>query len=344
MRAVNRFESNLLKIVYCVFGNISLQKTLPVLAKSSKRPKCLSRDTVELVKQALTKGITKKLASDSGWKIESFLRAGKSKTGRLWDRSDPESLGLEFSKHSLDFLIWMTCTDLTRKTFWKMASPDELTLGDKYLMGAVWEVIGPTDIAVNWSGRELMYQNGLAVLLQPKAFAKNIQEADFQPWVTGQGAAIMEAMQGNLAAQWVKMEESKFYISGIEAMLRLGQAQGQTLTRFMDAADAAGRRDLCRFVLVALSTILKNRSELKPWICSLDVSGLRVADRTGVYESAAALLLQAPRLQKWHQESLTSGYLDENYAIMQLWKSEWERMEIQPSIDKAIQISRAVSF
>src|SRR5213596_3006476 len=37
-----------------------------------------------------------------------FLRNGQPRDGRLWDRSSPEDLALAFSRHALEFLIWIT--------------------------------------------------------------------------------------------------------------------------------------------------------------------------------------------------------------------------------------------
>ena len=151
-------------------------------------------------------------------------------------------------------------------------------------------------------------------------------------------------MQEQLAENWVEGELRKKLIRSPDQMLRVGQKQKSVLGQFMDAADAVGRRDLCRFILHVLKRILEKRSELNGWTESLNTTGLRIADRTEIKEAAAAVLLQANRLQKWNQQSLTSGYLDENYSQMQLWKADWERLEMQPVIDKAIGICREVSF
>ncbi len=344
---VNRFESNLLEIVYCIFGNRSFQQTLPLFLKPSRRPRCLSLETIELVKQALVKGTTQKLASDSGWRMGTFLRDGQVKTGRLWDRTDPKKLGLEFSKCSLDFLIWVTAADLSKQEFWKWSTSDSerLTLGDRFLFCAIMELLGSTDIGNRWSNKRPFFTNGLAVLMLTDRFAEeNIAETEFHPWVVGQGGAVLEGLQSVLAKNWIEMEERKAQINEVEKMQNVGRAQALALERFMDAADAAGRRDLCRFLLVVFKRILENQNELRDWTGALDVSGIRVADRTVTYQAAAAVLLQANRLQRWQQESQTSGFLDENYVAMKLWKSDWERLNMQPLIDRAIRIGREASF
>ena len=48
---------------------------------------------------ALGKGTVELLARAGGWRPEAFLRNGKAKEGRLWDRTPPRELGLPFSRY-----------------------------------------------------------------------------------------------------------------------------------------------------------------------------------------------------------------------------------------------------
>jgi len=72
------------------------------------RPLSLSRTCVELVADGLAKGCMTWLARSGGWRRERFLRDGQPRTGRLWERWEPATLGLAFSRHSLEFLVWIT--------------------------------------------------------------------------------------------------------------------------------------------------------------------------------------------------------------------------------------------
>src|SRR5947209_5453334 len=71
-------------------------------------PACLSRPAVRLVKDALAKGCVFLLARRGGWRVERHLRGGRVAEGRLWQRTPPAELGLTFSRHALEFLVWIT--------------------------------------------------------------------------------------------------------------------------------------------------------------------------------------------------------------------------------------------
>ncbi len=346
MRSVTRFESNLLKIVYCVFGNYPVANAYPVLRQPCRTQPCLSSDTVELVQAAIAKGVTEQLATDSGWKTQTFLRQSKPKTGRVWERTLPSELGLEFSKYSLEFLIWITSADLSKKRFWRAPDIEKLTLGDQYLFFAVLDKFAMTEFGMAWQSKNIFRRNGLYALMNAHRIRlEDVDEiSDFEIWTQGKGAVILEAMQGLLTQRWVEMEQYKSRITTVEAMNKVGVAQERVLDRLMTKADSVGRRDLCRFLLETFKKILKNEGELKSWTRSLRTKGLRIADRTEAYQNAASLLRQADRLEKWHKDSVATGYMDENYAATQLWKSDWERLNVQPAINRAQAILREITF
>ena len=43
-----------------------------------------------------------------GWRNERYLRDGKPTPGRLWERIPLEERSLAFSRHVLDFVVWLT--------------------------------------------------------------------------------------------------------------------------------------------------------------------------------------------------------------------------------------------
>ena len=104
MKSISRFEVNLLRVLRAVVQQAPVEHVLPLLVKPLPRPKCLSRDAVDLVEDTLAKGCVQFLAR-RGWMRERFMRAGTSTEGRLWQRSTPAELGLAFSPHALEFLL-----------------------------------------------------------------------------------------------------------------------------------------------------------------------------------------------------------------------------------------------
>src|SRR5687768_8729293 len=102
MKSVSRFEANLLRLLHYFLQQAPVQQALPLLEAKVDRPKCLSRDAVELVQDALAKGCVLLLVRLGGWRRERFLRSEKPVEGRLWERTKPPELALSFSRNALD--------------------------------------------------------------------------------------------------------------------------------------------------------------------------------------------------------------------------------------------------
>src|SRR5262245_3192460 len=130
MRVVSRFESNLLRLLHFFLQRLPREQAGKLLAEARSAPPCLSRPAVELVQDALSKGCVELLVRSGAWRRERFLRGDRVAEGRLWVRTPPQVLGLSFSRHSLEFLVWVTST---RPGEWKSGwKPPEkrLTVGD----------------------------------------------------------------------------------------------------------------------------------------------------------------------------------------------------------------------
>jgi hypothetical protein len=173
--------------------------------------------------------------------------------------------------------------------------------------------------------------DGLCRLMYPDQLARPDagRAPDLSPWMQGVGPSLLEAFQPSLAGRWLTIERDKGTIGDGASMRVLGQAQGAVLDAFLDAIDAAGRRDLARFLLVVAAELLRDNptATARDWIGSLDLTGLRLADRAEVYRAALVVPRQLDRLRRWDQEARTIGYFDEGYPAGQWWKAEWERHE-----------------
>ena len=341
MRQVSRFESNLLKIVHAVLGRAPVAQVLKVLVRRWARPRCLSRDCVELVKDALAKGCTHLLAT-GGWRSETFLRSDQPKTGRLWQRTRPADLGLEFSGYSLDFLIWLTEADVSRGDVWQPYEADSLTVGDRLLLALALDAVAETDIGPHWAGKAPFRGDGFCALLHPELMTHRYITAapSFDAPFTPAGQNVLEALQFRLAEGWLRLEVSKATIKSHEQMQALGRAQRTIIDAYLQAADQAGRRDLACWMLNALRQTVSGSPPVSHWIGGLDVSGLRIAQRTAVYRDAVAFLATATQLSTWQQQATATGYFDEGYAGSQIWKNNWERYNGDATCDSARQIVR----
>jgi hypothetical protein len=328
MQSVSRFEANLLRLLYFFLRREPAECAVPLLQRRHAPPPCLGAGAVRLVHDALAKGCVMLLAQRGGWRKERFLRGERIAEGRLWQRTAPAEMGLSFSGHTLAFLIWATAGELSdRDATWDPPAK-ELTCADLLLLFFAHEALRPIAEAVKaiaLRSRPPFVEHGLCWLAYPEDFAEAAEEfrPDFTPWVTGPGACVLEALQPLLAARWVAVEGSKERLTDPRAMRALGHSQGRVLDAFLDAAEAAGRTDLARFLLAATSRLLGPHTHAGMWAGRLNLAGLRVADRTAAYQAAAALLRQLGRLQQWERRARAVGFFDEGYAASQLWKADW---------------------
>lgn len=325
MRVVSRFEENLLKLLHGLLQRAPREQTWPLLHKRLPRPACLSPDAVALVQDTLAKG-TVTLLARLGWRRERFLRDGRATEGRLWERTPPEEQALSFSRHSLELLMQLASGTLGNG----VPPAAALTVGDRLLLLLALETfqseIGK-ELRTTWTP---LWHDGLCRLWFFDTLQNSDDEPialDWSPWMTGAGAAILETMQDRLAQRWVAVERTKADVVEVARMRTLGGTQQRVWSSYLDALDAAGRRDLARCLVQAARRLQREGLDVKHWTGQLDFGGMRLADRAVVYRAALALMQQVLRLQSWEHEARSIGYFDEGYAASQLWKADWERSE-----------------
>jgi hypothetical protein len=336
MKVVSHFEHRVLRLLSCFLRRLPLDAVRAEVEQPFEpgRPRGLSRTAVELVREALAKGCTAVLAGagvaraeravhGSGWRRERFLREDRVAEGRLWERTPPERLGLTFSRHSLDFLMWLAASKpADQRQVWEVAE-QELTVGDRFLLFLAFEALRTTYAGSVFRKRRPFTRDGLCRLAFPDEFAEGEENPapDFAPWTTGTGACILEALQRSLARRWVEVERGKEAIADWQQLRNLGRAQDQALNGFLDAVSAAERPDLARFLLQAAAQVLNEG--LHP-TGGLKGHGPRMADRMETNQGALALVRQLDRFRQWERAARRVGYFDEGYARSQLWLGDWE--------------------
>jgi hypothetical protein len=322
MKSVSRFEANLLGILQCLLQRAPRQRALQLIGELLPSP-CLSRMAVELIQDHLSKGCVWLLAR-TGWRRERHLRDSQIQEGRLWARTPPEELALSFSRHSVEFLLWLAVGNSPEeKARWKPAAQD-LASGDRLLLYWAFQALRDTEVIKRLRRNECFTGDALCRLAFPEEFAHVETLPDWNPWTTGVGSCILEALQLPLSERWLQLESEKEQIVDCKRMRDLGRSQERVLRSFGDALTVAQRPDLARFLLRALSLLLRDKPPVRRWIGNLDVRTLRLADRLETYRAALALVKHSEALREWERQARLVSYFEDGYAASQLWKSDWE--------------------
>ena len=215
-----------------------------------------------------------------------------------------------------------------------MPAERDLTIGDRLLLFLAYETLRGTEPIRGLMDQPPFRRHALLWFVYLADFIEQDRppQWDFSPWVEGPGAGIVESLQFRLAMSWVNMERQKNRIINPNTMRRLGELQHRILAQFFDAAETAGRQDLCRFFLSAMRQVLRDvptagRADPLTPFPQLNLKDLRMADRSLVYQSAAAGFRQMERLERWHRMARSVGFYEEGYAAAQLWKADWEDLE-----------------
>lgn len=345
MKSLSRFETNLNRILRCFLGRLPLAEALPLLLKELDRPKCLTRDCVDLVQDTLAKGCTRRLAG-LGWQHQQYLRGEAVSDGRLWQRHAPDQMSLVFSPASLKFLIHVTAKNFSKRIGGRKAD-DDLTAGDQVLGLLAYERLIDTMGEVVLVTQPMFGGNPLVRLMFVDHVAgfKHVcdRPLDWDWWFRQENAWILEAIQTPLAARWSAIELTKRLSTDDQLMVRMGRAQNELLNGYLDAANRAGRRDLCRFLLHASGQALAHFDENTPWMQRLRLHGVRLAERADFCRNVLASFKALERLADWQREALSVGFYDENYRASQFWKAEWESLGGELVCDRARQLIRSVS-
>jgi hypothetical protein len=325
-RVVTAFEGRLLRILHAVLRHAPADQAVPLVLERVPRPPSLSRPCVELVADSLAKGCMTFLARAGGWRRERFLRDGQPRDGRLWERWQPDELALRFSRHTLEFLIWLTAHRPGDQKPPLELPADALTPADRLLLFLTYDLLRDTEAAEPLRVVPAIGGDGLIRLACVEDFAGTTTDPDFGPWLTGPGTAMLEALQSLVCDRWVTVERRKVQVGDWSALRDLGLAQERVLTALTDAAESAGRPDLVRFLLRAAVAVLPAGVTPEAFTGGLQGTGPpRLADRIEVHRRALALPRHLERLHQWERRARGVGFLDEGYAVSQVWKADWER-------------------
>jgi len=330
-RTVNRFEYTLLRIARFLLGHMPADQGMQLITKPNPTPPPrLSQNCLDLLQDTLRKSLVPYLVRQGGWRRDTYLREGTPRPGRIWERVPLPERTLTFSPAVVHFLHWIT-TENPTDTKTPLPSVAGMTSGDELFFLRAFETLQEEPKVISsLAGEAWFYGNPWCRLFCCSAFAdRRLDLPSFAGLFTPPRVAWLECLMPALSLRWIHSERAKGQLSHWGQMRAIGEQEQLVLSRYLEAARAAGRMDLARFLLKTLQSLLAS-TEPNPdtWTGRLSADGpTRLRDRLETQRAAFAVVQQTLTLQQWHRTAQAVGYFDDDYAASQLFKADWEQAQ-----------------
>lgn len=316
MTAVTRFEADLLRLTRALLTGAP-EKARGIVHQRVTAPAGLTRNAVLLLEETLRKGIIHVLAC-SGWRRDAFLRDGAPLAGHPWQRIPLEERTLAFTEIVPAFLLWLTAERPSEARGAWVAPSVQPSIADFLFFFLAAEVL--SQFSEQWTvihASTPFAANPYFALAEPDDTSTN----DFAMIATPQGTAILECLQSRLASLWIERDKRKAGMTDWQRLRTQGENEERVLNGFLQTLEAANRRDLARFLLVAVSR--RSSTDLTHWIGGLPKTSLKLQERLETKRAALALVKQSETFDRWDREARRVNYFDEHYAASQFWKAEY---------------------
>jgi len=320
MNSVSPSEHALLTLARAIVGSGQYASVEELLRARRTVPPRLSPSALHVLRDTLAKGVVLALVRRGGWRRQRHLHEGQGVEGRLWQRHTAPTL--HFSPVCVRTLQWLTAQPLGHPDCKPLEAEEPLTPADELFLYLCCHLVADTPCGASAGAQPLFRRSALCRLGFPELLGApppGFNASAFTPLLTDKGL-FLEALQADLAWRWRRIEESKRRIIEPADMVALGLAQEAVLSAFLDALEAARRRDLAGFLLEAGRTLVGRPATY--WVEFLSPrASLRV--RAEAAQAAGAWLRMLARLARWDAEHRTVRFFDDDYDAAQLLLSQW---------------------
>jgi hypothetical protein len=320
MTQVSPTEHELLTLARAIVGLGQYAPVEDLLRDRHTLPERLSPGAMHVLRDTLSKGSVLALARCGGWRKRRYLHDGQERSGRLWERHPPPAL--HFSALSFRALRWLLEEPLVKHGCAALPGDEPPTLADELFLYLCCRLVSGTTCAKAVGAQPAFRRSALCWLGFPDllgAAPPTLTASAFAPLLAN-GGWLLDALREDLARRWRKLEESKRLLHEPEALVALGAAQEAVLSAFLDAVDAAGRRQLAGFLLEAGRPLLDPPATR--WVEGLSLSA-SLGLRAQAARAAGAYLRALGRLARWDAEHRAVRFFDDTYDAAQLLLSEW---------------------
>jgi hypothetical protein len=320
MNSVSPSEHALLTLARAIVGAGQYASVEDLLRARWTVPPKLSPAALHVLRDTLAKGVVLSLVRRGGWRRQRHLHEGQGVEGRLWQRHTVPAL--HFSPLCVRTLQWLTAQPLGHSKCEPLEAEEPLTPADELFLYLCCHLVAGTPCEPAVGTQPLFQRSALCWLGFPELLGApppGLKAPAFTPLLADKGL-VLEALQADLARRWLRIEESKRLISEPADMVTLGSAQEAVLSAFLDALEAAQRRDLAGFLLEAGKALVDRPAT--HWVEGLSPrASLRT--RADAAQAAGAWLRMLARLARWDAEHRTVRFFDDDYDAAQLLLSQW---------------------
>lgn len=340
MTRVSPTEHALLSLARAIIGLGQYAPVEDLLRARHTVPQRLSPGALHVLRDTLAKGGVQALARCGGWRRRRHLHGGQEVSGRLWERHRPPAL--RFSPLPVHTLRWLLEQPLVKHGCASLPEDGVPTLADELFLYLCCRLVAGTPCAQAVGAQAIFRRSTLCWLGFPDVLGAGgppgFNAAGFAT-LLADGAWLLEALQGDLAHRWRKQEESKRFLFEPAELVRLGNTQEAVLSPFLDALDAAGRRDLAGFLLEAGRPLLEQPAVR--WVEGMSLSAA-LSVRGAAARASGAFLRALGRLSRWDAEHRAVRFFDDTYDAAQLLLSEWSPVG-EPGFRRAAELERELA-
>lgn len=311
-------EAALLSVARCAVGLAPPEEEARLLSAPVTPPGGLGPTCRRLLQETLSTGVVLALAREGGWY--------QGPQGRLWERGPLPPL--ELGPAVVELLLWVLRTPLARVAQGE-AAPLRTSRPFTPAEGVVATVLLARLQDTGWEGalaeQAPLRSEPLVVLAHVAELAKAEALEEVPRFDLGAIGFAVEGLRALLARAWVRAEHLKAALTEPAALRRVGEAQGRVLEAFLDAADAAGRRDLATFLIDA-GVALRDGRQGPPEAGRALSGAAPMRERSEARRAAPALARALGRLEAWDQEHRTRRFFDDGYQEGQALARDWQRL------------------
>ncbi len=330
---VTRGEHDLLVVARALVEPGSFDAVEPLL-RGEVRVKKMAPTGMRLLRDVLAKGAVRALARGGGWRSRARTGGGgRVATGRLWEIHP--SLELRFSPFTYELVRWLAAAPLAAAKVPTLDGVSATTAGDEIVAYLACALVEGSEIAGVVAAQPAVRSSALAWLAFSRMLALSSPSstppaaAAFARIAAGPGAVVVEGLEDELAHRAIAGVHAGGALADPRAASGAGAAERAVLDAFLDAADAAGRRDLATFLVTAGSRLLGTGASpaalAAAWTAALDPNA-RLADRAEARRASAAPLRALRRVGRWDEEARLTRFFDDGYDAAQALLARWEHL------------------